>query len=44
MLDVWRTALAAPFAANPVWFHGDIAPSNLLVRDGRLGAVIDFGD
>jgi aminoglycoside phosphotransferase (APT) family kinase protein len=26
-----------------VWVHGDVAPSNLLVVDGRLGAVIDFG-
>ena len=27
----------------PVWFHGDVAAGNLLVEDGRLGAVIDFG-
>jgi aminoglycoside phosphotransferase (APT) family kinase protein len=26
-----------------LWFHGDIATGNLLVRDGRLSAVIDFG-
>jgi aminoglycoside phosphotransferase (APT) family kinase protein len=26
-----------------VWFHGDVAYANLLVRDGRLAAVIDFG-
>jgi aminoglycoside phosphotransferase (APT) family kinase protein len=26
-----------------VWFHGDVAVDNLLVRDGRLPAVIDFG-
>ncbi len=26
-----------------MWFHGDIAPGNLLVRDGELAAVIDFG-
>jgi len=26
-----------------VWLHGDAQPGNLLVRDGRLGAVIDFG-
>ncbi len=28
---------------DPVWFHGDVAAGNLLVRDGRLAAVIDFG-
>jgi aminoglycoside phosphotransferase (APT) family kinase protein len=26
-----------------VWVHGDVTASNLLVRDGRLAAVIDFG-
>jgi aminoglycoside phosphotransferase (APT) family kinase protein len=26
-----------------VWFHGDVAVGNLLVRDGRLAAVLDFG-
>jgi aminoglycoside phosphotransferase (APT) family kinase protein len=28
---------------DPVWFHGDIAAGNLLVVDGDLAAVIDFG-
>ena len=27
----------------PVWVHGDVAPTNLLVDDGALCAVIDFG-
>lgn len=40
---VWQDALAAPYGGRDVWFHGDIAPGNLLVRDGRLAAVIDFG-
>ncbi len=26
-----------------VWVHGDLLPGNLLVADGRLSAVIDFG-
>jgi aminoglycoside phosphotransferase (APT) family kinase protein len=26
-----------------VWIHGDIAAGNLVVRDGRLSAVIDWG-
>jgi aminoglycoside phosphotransferase (APT) family kinase protein len=41
--EVWDAALAAPFDGEPVWFHGDISIGNLLVRDGRLAAVIDFG-
>lgn len=41
--ETWDAALAAKWANPPVWVHGDIAPGNLLVRDGRLSAVIDFG-
>ena len=40
---IWRNALDATWAGPPVWFHGDVASGNLLVRDGRLAAVIDFG-
>lgn len=40
---VWEAALAARFDGPPVWVHGDVAPGNLLVRDGTLAAVIDFG-
>jgi aminoglycoside phosphotransferase (APT) family kinase protein len=40
---VWDAALAARFDGPQVWFHGDIAVGNLLVRDGRLSAVLDFG-
>ncbi|MFE5407515.1 aminoglycoside phosphotransferase family protein [Microbacterium sp. NPDC056569] len=42
-MGIWRDALAAAFADAPVWFHGDVALANLLVVDGALGAVIDFG-
>ncbi len=41
--EVWEAAFAAPFEGTPVWFHGDIAWGNLLVEQGRLSAVIDFG-
>ncbi|MFE9995076.1 aminoglycoside phosphotransferase family protein [Streptomyces avermitilis] len=40
---VWGAALAAPWDGNPVWFHGDVGAGNLLVADGKLAAVIDFG-
>lgn len=39
---VWEAALAATWRGSPVWVHGDVAAGNLLVRDGRLSAVIDF--
>jgi aminoglycoside phosphotransferase (APT) family kinase protein len=41
--EVWEAALAAPYTGPPRWFHGDIATGNLLVRNGTLAAVIDFG-
>lgn len=40
----WESALAAPaHGGPPVLIHGDMLPANLLVRDGRLSAVIDWG-
>jgi aminoglycoside phosphotransferase (APT) family kinase protein len=41
--DVWNAALAARWDGPAVWVHGDVTASNLLVRDGRLAAVVDFG-
>ena len=40
---VWEAALGATWHGPPVWFHGDVAAGNLLLEDGRLSAVIDFG-
>lgn len=36
-------AAKSSWSSPPVWVHGDVAAGNLLVRDGRLAAVIDFG-
>ncbi len=40
---VWEAALGSAWSGPPVWVHGDFCDSNLLVRDGRLSSVIDFG-
>ncbi|QOC92102.1 phosphotransferase [Micromonospora craniellae] len=41
---LWRSALALPEPADaPMWLHGDLKPTHLLVRQGSLHAVIDFG-
>lgn len=41
---VWEAALEAPgWEQEPVWFHGDLLSGNVLVEQGRLSAVIDFG-
>ena len=43
-LAAWEHCLEAPdHAGAPVWLHGDLLAGNLLVDDGRLAAVIDFG-
>ena len=42
---VWDAALAAPgYDGPPVWLHGDLHPANILVNDGQVSGVIDFGD
>lgn len=40
---VWDDAMTTSWDREPVWFHGDVATGNLLVRDARLAAVLDFG-
>ena len=43
--EVWEKAVAAPaWQGAPLWLHGDLHPANVVVRDGMLAGVIDFGD
>jgi aminoglycoside phosphotransferase (APT) family kinase protein len=43
-LRSWEESLDTPAWDGPeVWVHGDLLPGNLLVVNGRLSAVIDFG-
>jgi aminoglycoside phosphotransferase (APT) family kinase protein len=42
-IAAWEESLAAPaWSGAPCWVHSDLMPSNLLVADGRLAAVLDF--
>lgn len=41
--EIWQMAIDAPLDEPAVWFHGDIARGNLLVEQGELTGVIDFG-
>jgi len=47
VLTLWREAMAVAAAegTEPAtqWLHGDLLGENLLVRNGRLAAVLDFG-
>jgi aminoglycoside phosphotransferase (APT) family kinase protein len=40
----WDEGLRAPIDLPRSWLHGDLHGRNVLVRDGRLAAVIDWGD
>lgn len=41
---LWEECLQAPaWDKPPVWLHGDLLPGNLLVQNGKLSAVIDWG-
>jgi len=44
VLDVWADALAAPNDAAPTWIQGDPHPRNIVVLNGRISAIIDWGD
>jgi len=44
IMAIWEQALAAPDDAEPTWIHGDLHPRNVLVDQGRLSAIIDWGD
>jgi aminoglycoside phosphotransferase (APT) family kinase protein len=42
--SAWEESLQAPlWDEPPVWTHGDLLPTNLLIDHGRLAAVLDFG-
>jgi aminoglycoside phosphotransferase (APT) family kinase protein len=42
--QIWLASLSLPEPSGAqVWRHNDLKPANLLVQDGKLHAVIDFG-
>lgn len=43
--EAWSDALAAEDWTGPsMWLHGDLHPLNMVVANGQLAALIDFGD
>lgn len=40
---VWEIALSSRWDKKPVWVHGDVSAGNILIKNGQLAAVIDFG-
>ena len=42
-MRLWSAVLRANTSEDPVWLHGDVHPGNVLVTDGSLSGVIDWG-
>ncbi|HEV2524197.1 MAG TPA: aminoglycoside phosphotransferase family protein [Gammaproteobacteria bacterium] len=42
-MNLWEHACKTRWDKPPVWIHGDFAIGNMLLQDGRLSAIIDFG-
>lgn len=41
---VWDDAVATPEWPEPrVWVHGDLHPANVVIADGTLAGIVDFG-
>ncbi len=44
LLKIWEQALGVePWAGSPVWIHGDIHAANIVVQNGSIAGIIDFG-
>jgi aminoglycoside phosphotransferase (APT) family kinase protein len=42
--SLWEDAVAAAIDVAPTWIHGDLHPRNVLVHEGAISAVVDWGD
>jgi aminoglycoside phosphotransferase (APT) family kinase protein len=42
-MQLWENACKTRWVKKPVWIHGDFAIGNMLMKDGKLSAIIDFG-
>ncbi|MCC3406589.1 MAG: aminoglycoside phosphotransferase family protein [Microcoleus sp. PH2017_10_PVI_O_A] len=42
--NAWNVALNAPVDVEATWLHGDLHPRNVLVKNGAIAGIIDWGD
>lgn len=41
---IWQEALETPIDVPATWLHGDLHPRNVLVSQGAISGIIDWGD
>lgn len=41
---IWRDGVNAPIDLPRTWLHGDLHPRNILVENGVISGIIDWGD
>lgn len=44
LLQLWSDAVERPMDVSPTWIHGDLHAQNVIVSQGRIAGVIDWGD
>jgi aminoglycoside phosphotransferase (APT) family kinase protein len=42
--NIWDLAVNAPIDVSAAWLHGDLHPRNILVENGAISGIIDWGD
>lgn len=42
--QIWHEALAADETSDRCWLHGDLHARNILVCEGKISGIIDWGD
>lgn len=43
VMNIWKEGLESSWGRAGVWIHGDFVETNILVDNGRLKGIIDFG-
>ena len=44
LMGIWQSALASAIDVPATWIHGDLHPRNVLVDEGVITGIIDWGD
>ncbi len=42
--NIWNEALDTSIDIDAKWLHGDLHPGNILVEQGKIAGIIDWGD